>query len=64
VEGIAKIKSLSVACGIPQKISDIGIEKSEVENLADLAMKVTRLLVNNPKEVTRADAINIYNALF
>jgi alcohol dehydrogenase class IV len=63
LEGIAKIKSLSVACGIPQKISDIGIEKSEVENLADLAMKVTRLLVNNPKEVTRADAINIYNGL-
>jgi alcohol dehydrogenase class IV len=63
LEGIAKIKSLSVACGIPQKFSDIGIESSEVESLADLAMKVTRLLVNNPKEVTRADVINIYTEL-
>ncbi|MDR0798148.1 MAG: iron-containing alcohol dehydrogenase [Dysgonamonadaceae bacterium] len=61
--GIAKIKSLSVAYGIPQKLSDIGIEASEVENLADLAMRVTRLLVNNPKEVHRADAIKIYSEL-
>jgi alcohol dehydrogenase class IV len=60
LEGIEKIRALSVACGIPQKLSDIGINSEDVENLADLAMKVTRLLVNNPKEVTREDAINIY----
>jgi SSS family solute:Na+ symporter len=63
-EGIEKVKALSIACGIPQKLSDIGIELSEVENLADLAMKVTRLLVNNPKEVKREDAIRIYKNLF
>jgi alcohol dehydrogenase class IV len=64
LEGIEKLKALSIACGIPQKLSDIGIEASEVDNLADLAMKVTRLLVNNPKKVTKEDAIAIYNELF
>ncbi|MDR3220054.1 MAG: iron-containing alcohol dehydrogenase [Dysgonamonadaceae bacterium] len=62
-EGIEKIEALAAACGIPQKLSSIGIAQSEVENLADLAMKVTRLLVNNPKEVKREDAIEIYNKL-
>ena len=62
-EGIEKIRNLSIVCGIPQKLTDIGIDLSETANLADLAMNVTRLLVNNPKEMTREDAINIYNAL-
>jgi alcohol dehydrogenase class IV len=63
-EGIEKIKALSAACGIPQKLSEIGIRQSDVNVLADLAMKVTRLLVNNPREVTKEDAITIYNSLF
>jgi len=63
-ESTAKIESLSAACGIPQKLSEIGIDRSEINTMADLAMKVTRLLVNNPKEVTKEDAIMIYNQLF
>ncbi|MDR1631968.1 MAG: iron-containing alcohol dehydrogenase [Dysgonamonadaceae bacterium] len=62
-EGIEKIKALSAACGIPQKLSEIGISRSDVETLADLAMKVTRLLVNNPREVTKEDAIDIFMKL-
>ncbi|MDR2145170.1 MAG: iron-containing alcohol dehydrogenase [Tannerella sp.] len=62
-EVIEKIRRLSARCGIPQKLTIIGIDASEVGNLADLAMNVTRLLVNNPREVSREDAINIYNAL-
>ena len=62
-ECIEKIRALSANCGIPQKLTDIGIDASETGNLADLAMKVTRLLVNNPREVSREDAITIFNAL-
>jgi alcohol dehydrogenase class IV len=64
LEGIARLESLSAACGIPQKLSETGVDPAETETLADLAMKVTRLLVNNPREVTRDDAIRIYSALF
>ena len=60
---IEKIHTLSVNCGIPQKLTDIGIDASEAGNLADLAMKVTRLLDNNPREVSREDAVNIYKSL-
>lgn len=61
--GIEKIEALSRACGIPEKLSEIGITGDAIPELADIAMKVTRLLKNNPREVTREDAINIYKKL-
>jgi alcohol dehydrogenase class IV len=61
--GIEKIAELSKACGIPQHLSEIGIGKDDLSELADIAMNVTRLLKNNPREVTKADAIEIYKKL-
>ncbi|MBB3186995.1 iron-containing alcohol dehydrogenase [Microbacter margulisiae] len=61
--GIEKIKEISRACGIPQHLSDIGIKAEDLSELADIAMGVTRLLKNNPREVTKTDAIEIYRKL-
>jgi len=61
--GIDMIVSISKACKIPQKLSEIGVSKKDIPELADIAMKVTRLLKNNPREVTKEDAINIYKNL-
>lgn len=63
INGINRIQQLSENIGIPQKLSDIGIDENSLEDLASIAMKVTRLLVNNPREVTFEDAINIYKKL-
>ncbi|MDR0810785.1 MAG: iron-containing alcohol dehydrogenase [Paludibacter sp.] len=63
IDGINKIELLAANCGIPQKLSEIGIEKSEIGALADLAMRVTRLLINNPREVTRDDVVKIFEAM-
>jgi alcohol dehydrogenase class IV len=62
--GIDFIEQLSKDCGIPTKLSDIGIAPDKVDELAASAMKVTRLLGNNPREVTLEDAKNIYKQLF
>ena len=62
--GVERIAALSKRCGIPATLTELGIGREKVEELADAAMKVTRLLVNNPREVTRADAIAIYNELY
>lgn len=48
---------------IPKKLDELGIEDVPVEQLADAGMKVTRLLVNNMREVTREDAIAIYQQI-
>jgi alcohol dehydrogenase class IV len=61
--GISAIRNLSAACGIPQHLTEIGIAKEVLPELADIAMNVTRLLNNNPKVVTKADAIEIYTKL-
>jgi len=47
-------------CGIPQHLAEFGIEEKHVPHLAGEAMKVTRLLVNNPREITEEDAQAIY----
>lgn len=49
--------------GLPVRLGDVGISRSDIEVLATDAMKQTRLLVNNPREVTLADARAIYEAV-
>jgi alcohol dehydrogenase class IV len=61
--GIGKLIEISKACGIPQHLTEIGITENVLPELADIAMKVTRLLKNNPRLVTKEDAIEIYKRL-
>lgn len=62
--GIAKIKELIQACGIPARLRDLNISKESIPQMAEDAMKITRLLVNNPREITLSDAISIFNAAY
>lgn len=59
--GVALVSELLKACGLPQKLSELGIQRRAVPELARLAMQVTRLLQNNVRPVTETDAIKIYN---
>lgn len=58
------IQQLSAQCGIPQHLSEIGIKKEDIPEMADMAMNVTRLLTNNPREITREDVISIYENIY
>jgi alcohol dehydrogenase class IV len=62
--GIAKIEALCAACGIPQSLSACNIPESAIPRMAAAAMKVTRLLKNNPRDLTSADAEAIYRKAF
>ena len=61
-EFIDKLESLSKKLGLPQKLREVDIPKNACEKMAKDAMKQTRLLVNNPREVTEKDALNIYHS--
>lgn len=63
-KGIQKIRDMALACGLPDRLSDLGIQKEDIPELADIAMQVTRLLNNNPRVVTKEDAIRIYEKLY
>nr|WP_293833431.1 iron-containing alcohol dehydrogenase [uncultured Arsenicibacter sp.] len=62
--GIAKIRELNQACGIPARLSEVGIPHEAIPEMAGDALKITRLLKNNPREITLADAITIYEAAY
>jgi alcohol dehydrogenase class IV len=57
---IAEIQKLSKAMEVPQRLRDVGVDRSDLTSLASDAMKQTRLLINNPKPLTFEDAIQIY----
>ena len=57
---IAEIDRLIVATGIPRTLREVGIGEGDLPRMASDAMLQTRLLVNNPREVTEADALEIY----
>jgi alcohol dehydrogenase class IV len=59
---IAALENLAERVGIETRLRQVGIAESDLERLADDAMLQTRLLGNNPREVTRADAFAIYAA--
>lgn len=59
-----KMADLSKACGLQQTLTEMGIPETMLPTLADDAMKQTRLLINNPREVTHADVLSIYQSAF
>lgn len=56
------LAALSARCGLPDGLHAVGITAQDLPLLARDAMNQTRLLVNNPREVTHADALAIYHA--
>lgn len=59
---IEKLASLSQSLGLEQRLRDVNIPESACETMAKDAMKQTRLLINNPKEINEQDAYNIYKS--
>jgi alcohol dehydrogenase class IV len=62
--GVEFLAQLSRNCGVPQTLSEIKIPRDAIPSLAQAAMQVTRLLKNNLRPVTEADAAAIYEAAF
>jgi alcohol dehydrogenase class IV len=55
---------LSKECGAPQRLSELGVPRDAIPQMARGAMQVTRLLENNLRPITEADAIRIYEAAY
>jgi len=62
--GLRRLEQLSAACGIPARLREVGVPEADLPRLAEEAMKVTRLLKNNPRAITVADAARIYREAF
>ncbi|AJD43395.1 alcohol dehydrogenase iron-type protein (plasmid) [Rhizobium gallicum bv. gallicum R602sp] len=59
---IERLAGLSEKLGLQSRLRDVGIGEEHLAVMARDAMKQTRLLVNNPREVSERDALSIYRA--
>ena len=57
---VASFKALGPELGMLSRLSDVGVNHNHLPLLAEDAMKQTRLLVNNPREMTYEAALAIY----
>lgn len=62
--GVIRIREIIKACGIPSTLTDVQVPITAIERMAADAMKIQRLLKNNPREITEQDAIKIYKAAY
>jgi alcohol dehydrogenase class IV len=61
---VAAIRARVAAMPYAQKLRDAGVKQDDLRMLADDAMKVQRLLINNPRDVAREDALAMYQAAY
>lgn len=54
------VERLIEDCGLTMTLEEFGIAEKDLPALADVALTVARPLANNPRQVTREDAIGIY----
>jgi alcohol dehydrogenase len=62
--GVERVEELCRDCGIPAGLAALGVPEDAIPRMAEAAVKITRLMKNNLREVTVADAEAIYHAAF
>ena len=60
--GVKKVKELIKACNLPSTLKEVNVPESAIPEMAADAMKIQRLLKNNPRLIEEKDAIEIYKA--
>lgn len=63
-KGAQRVYKLAVECGVTMNLAELNIPETCVPHMAEAAMKVQRLLKNNPRELTLQDAEAIYRATY
>jgi len=58
------VEKLSDDIRVPRRLREVNIPEEAMPRLAESAMKVTRLLVNNPRKITLEDAVAIYQSAY
>jgi alcohol dehydrogenase len=57
---VETLSGLTAELGLETRLAQVGIAQQDLTALAQDAMKQTRLLVNNPRDLTYDDALAIY----
>ena len=58
---IGAMRDLVAALPMEQRLEQVGVRQDDLPMLAADAMKVQRLLINNPRDVRYEDALELYS---
>ena len=61
---VAGMEKLMNDSGAPRRLREVGVKEDSLAMLAADAIKQQRLLINNPVDVTEADALALYREAF
>ncbi|MDR6772176.1 iron-containing alcohol dehydrogenase [Azospirillum sp. BE72] len=61
---LGAMRDLVAAMPMEQRLEQVGVRRDDLPMLAADAMKVQRLLINNPREVTYEDALALYRQAY
>ena len=74
VEGVSLWEAASMAVfavyrlnerlGIPHSLKDLGVPREEIPDIADDMMKVGRLILHNPRSVSKEDALSLFERMW
>jgi len=62
--GVEKIRQLIADCDIAARLRDVNIPEDAIPQMAKDALKIQRLLKNNPRNISENDAVYIYNEAY
>lgn len=62
--GVTKIKELIKDCGLPATLKEVNVPEAAIPKMAADAMKIQRLLKNNPRPIEEKDAVAIFKAAY
>ena len=60
---VTAVRNLAISLSIPQKLSEIGVKESDLQNLAESAFKDV-CTGGNPKETSVDEILKIYKTAF
>lgn len=61
---VQRVRELARMCGLNKGLAEFGVPPDAIEPMATTALGITRLMGNNPREMTRDDARAIYRKAY
>jgi len=63
-KGVHAVVGLMKNVNCPTSLSELKIPKAEIENIAQVMLKNTRLMAHNPRPMNESDAVNVITEMW
>jgi len=61
---VEAVVRLNEDLGIPRSLGELGVPKEDIPRIADETMRITRSLLNNPRSISKVDAVQIFEDMW